>query len=241
MTRLVFAWLVTALVTGSAGAAPGEPGEVVEPAPLPEPPPEPQREPLPEPPPESQPEPLPEPPAEPLAEPTEPAPEPLEPSVEALGFCSEGPFCDGAAVGIEMYLVSGKAIAGPWLDLSFDRWRVDGSLSFIVAQNSQRSFLGNLLTVHGAWQLLELPWLELNAGTGLDVFMLWAINLDERKYGWPVFVEARGETPGGFGAAVQARFYMLASEGIEPGVRRDGESSGLPVFLVVSLYKAGRQ
>jgi hypothetical protein len=139
----------------------------------------------------------------------------------------------------EAWLVEDKTIIGAKLGGHGSLVGLDLAMAFLFVKDREGDgldggFAGLVFSPHIFVKALQIKGVELRAGAGLDAYGLFPINLEEWKFAMPVFVEARLWVTPDYGVYVQPRFYVLASDGLEPGVAHDGSES-LPIFLVVGI------
>ena len=101
------------------------------------------------------------------------------------------------------------------------------------------SFLGHLFAFSLGAQLEPTNTLALSAGSGVDVWYLWGINLDEAKFALPLWAEGRFWMTPKLSAFVNAKINLVASDGLDFGRTREQVSSGaesdFPVMVTVGL------
>ena len=163
----------------------------------------------------------------------------------ALLTCSVPPLAAARAAdeqinySAEAWLVEDKTILGPKLGVHGASMGVDLACAFLFVKDRagdglDGGFAGLVFSPHFVLKALQIQGFELRIGTGLDAFGLFGINAEEWKFALPVFAEARLWVTPQYGVYVQPRFYLLSSDGVEPGVAHDG-SEGVPIFLVAGL------
>ena len=178
----------------------------------------------------------------------EPAPRPARPLLAlaaglALGLpAGSRAESDGqAGLGFEALLVDGKYIAGPQLAVDVGALGICTEAELIFLDEAapeaglDGTFVGALLGLHLHGDVLALRGVTLRVGTGLDLWSLFAIHGDEWKIGWPIFVEGEATLGSTWSVYLQPRYYLLASDGLEPGRNRAGESEGAPLVLAAGL------
>ena len=148
----------------------------------------------------------------------------------------------GSGFDADVYLTQDKTMVGLGLSVIDSKVGLDLDLAFIYLNDeSERigfpaddSFVGNLLGIHLIYRVHKVGPAEGRVGVGFDYWALWGINGDEYKMGLPLFVEARYALAPGITTHLQARSYLIASDGLGLGVDFDGEETS-PVLMTVGL------
>jgi len=142
----------------------------------------------------------------------------------------------------DVYLAKDKTMVGLGLSVIEGQVGIDLDLAFIyLNEGAERvgfpeddSFVGNLLGIHLIYRVYKKGPAEGRLGTGFDYWALWGINGDEYKMGLPLFVEGRYTLAPGVTTHLQARGYLLASDGLGLGIDFDGEETS-PILLTAGL------
>lgn len=146
-----------------------------------------------------------------------------------------------AGIEAEGLLVEGKVVAGISGYFFFNEFfGIDGGFSLMFLGEDDPTdpvdgvFLGGLLTAHVVLGFPIARQAMLRVGTGIDYYGLWGIDDEESKAAMPLLVEARVYVSEGLSVFVQPRYYVLSSDGLEPGVDVDGDSS-TPLVIAVGI------
>lgn len=156
--------------------------------------------------------------------------------VAAPGHAREGT----AGLEAETYLVEGKTMVSASGYFFFSNLGIDGSFGLMYLDEEVRgdgldgTFIGGVMTAHLVYRIDVTPLLSLRVGTGLDYYALWGLDDEEAKAAWPVLAEARVFLGPTLNAFVQPRYYILRSDGLEPGKAADGDE-GLPLVIAVGI------
>jgi hypothetical protein len=219
--RSAFAALLLALVAPAARAQ-GEASPSPEVAPLPEgPPPE----------------------APPLLNPAAPGFDDAPPeTAEPDAALAEAPSSTGldieSALGAQWWWASGKAMPGI-IARAGHRWLwFDAEMTFIWLTESSAdfdlSFLGSEFGFHAVFRPLYGERGELSAGIGADVYALWNLHGDEWQGALALRLEGHLNVTPRLGVFGSARFYPVATSGLELGTNRD-HSRGLPLLFATGV------
>lgn len=141
--------------------------------------------------------------------------------------------------GLDWFLVKDKTVVGPNLGFYSGGFGLDVGASFIWLTEDDPndvvdSFVGALLGFHVYGRALRSGATELRIGTGLDAWPLFGIDADEWLFSWPVYVEGRYWVSRNWGVGAQVRYQLIHSDGLEPGVERDG-SEAVPLLFMLTL------
>lgn len=141
----------------------------------------------------------------------------------------------------ETYLVEGKTMVAGSGYFFFSSLGVDGSFGLMYLNDEVKgdgldgTFIGGIMTAHLVYRIDITPEVSLRLGTGLDYYALWGLDDEEAKAAWPVLAEARVFLGPTLNAFIQPRYYLLSSDGLQPGVSTDGDDDGLPLVIAVGI------
>ncbi len=132
-------------------------------------------------------------------------------------------------------LMPGLSIGGQW-----GSFGLDGEIGGIYLQQAapdcdvDSGWMGMYFGFHLYGRLFWGPASDIKLGTGFDGFGLLAIHQNEWKLGMPLILEARFFVSDSMDVYVQGRYYVLSSDGMEPGVDRQGRET-IPIMLVAGI------
>lgn len=147
----------------------------------------------------------------------------------------------GFLVGGAWLAVADKLVVGPSFGMRMGHFGLDIELGFgfATSEQSQKSlngdaFWGIFSGAHVIGVPLRIRPVELELGTGMDAWVVSAIDSKDPKLAWPVLAGVRVALGEHLSAAAHARYYLLSSDGLEVGESYDGQAS-FPVILSVSF------
>ena len=138
----------------------------------------------------------------------------------------------GFELGGEYFLVKDKTITAlhlggsisPTVDISADIGFVNSDRDE-TAQGATGSFLGSILGLHFLHRRSIGDGLQLRLGGGLDYWPLYGIHSEESMLGLAFVSELRGRIAPQAQFFLRSRYYVLKSDGLQPGVDRAGNES----------------
>jgi hypothetical protein len=150
----------------------------------------------------------------------------------------------GFELGGEFFLVKDKTIAAlqlggeisPSVDLSAD-------IGFVTsdkdesAQGAAGTFLGSILGLHFLYRTPIGDGLQVRLGGGLDIWPLYGIHSEESMAGLVFISELRGRVSPQAQFFLRSRYYVLKSDGLQPGVDRDGNESAPLVWSTGLVWR----
>ncbi|MGB0648432.1 MAG: hypothetical protein ACPGQS_14705 [Bradymonadia bacterium] len=144
-------------------------------------------------------------------------------------------------LGGEYFLVNNKTIGAvqlggeisPMLDISAD-------LGFVTShedesfQGAAGGFLGSIFGLHLLHKQTIGQGMQLRLGGGFDYWSLYGIHPDEGVGGLVFVSEFRGQIVPNSMFFLRSRFYVVKSDGLQPGIDREGNESA-PIILSAGL------
>ncbi|MCA9538778.1 MAG: hypothetical protein KC620_07815 [Myxococcales bacterium] len=145
-------------------------------------------------------------------------------------------------VDAEIFLVKDKVWLGGGFSYFPGTFGFDGAFSFIwlTSDAPERgvdgTFVGSQLGLHVAARLDITRGAHVRIATGVDAYPLYGINADEWKLAWPLIAEARVFVTRTLNVFIRPRYYILSSDGLEPGRAYEGDET---VPFLVSIGFGG--
>ncbi|MEE2755184.1 MAG: hypothetical protein VYA30_00930 [Myxococcota bacterium] len=128
-----------------------------------------------------------------------------------------------ADVGLQVFLVEDKTIAGADFSFASSNLGIHTSFSIVTADadaprhNIDNEWVGSLFGLHFFGRVPIAPTMEARIGTGLDSWLLHGIAAGENKYAWPAYGELRFMPTATSAAFLRGRYYILSSDGLDVG------------------------
>ncbi|MBV69994.1 MAG: hypothetical protein CMH52_01470 [Myxococcales bacterium] len=128
-----------------------------------------------------------------------------------------------ADLGLQVFLVEDKTIAGADFSFAFPNFGIHTSFSIITADddaprhNVDNEWVGSLLGFHLFGRIPFTPTMEARIGTGLDSWLLHGVAPGENKHAWPAYGELRFMPSPKTAAYLRGRYYIVSSDGLGVG------------------------
>ncbi|MCA9545772.1 MAG: hypothetical protein KC613_15315 [Myxococcales bacterium] len=171
--------------------------------------------------------------------PYEDASGPEAPAADGASTASGEPFARGR-VAAQGFLVDGKAIGGLVVGFAASAFRMDlgFNLAWATDERSQASldgdgFFGSVVDIHLGARVELTEMFAVEAGSGLDLWWLFALHSEEVKLAMPLYAAVEATLAQQFFGRLEARGYLLASDGLMVGRSFDGEDT-VPLFFTAS-------
>lgn len=135
--------------------------------------------------------------------------------------------------GAQWFWTQDKVMPGVEVGLGHGIVEFDFELSFVASTRSSPdwdgSMLGNQLGAYLMLTPVRQRYVDLSLGLGGDFYLLWGIHTDAAEAALVPRVAVRLWPLERLGITLTARTYLLPSQGLELGTRRDGSEA--PAFL----------